>query len=406
MKIISLLKIVLFSIGLCFLIPTFAQSANQKNVFVFSGGGVKGIAYLGALQAYKEITGNNISDIKSVVGASAGSITALLIASGMSIDDIKTVLWSINFSDFEDGANKIIDTTCLLTAFGWYRGEVLYQFLRQILKQRGINPDISLKALASYSPEINLTVFTTNLSTSSSKALSNIDIKSQNISAAYAVRTSASLPLFFDAMFYQQTSDGYLSEAPSSPPCTFSNSQNITAFIDGGVMNNYPIEYAFKSEPIADGSNVLGFILLSKNQVEWLKGSEKTIQKSYEVHPYALKSYAFSLINSLSIAQYRQFINNSKVLNNTVMIDDLNIPTTKFSLTDSEKKSLIRSGYCAAYNYYNKTCPAQSEDPTLLDAPDKTKLLYKVWSTTSAKVKEKYQQQEQQTEESINNQEQ
>src|SRR5262245_50018374 len=52
---------------------------------VFKGGGAKGVAYAGALEEFSE----RGLWFRSVTGASAGAITAALVAAGLSPDDIK-----------------------------------------------------------------------------------------------------------------------------------------------------------------------------------------------------------------------------------------------------------------------------------------------------------------------------
>ena len=70
-----------------------------KNL-VFEGGGVKGIAYVGALEVLEkeQILGN----IKRVAGTSAGAMVAVLIGLGYSAEELKDILWKINFRNFLD----------------------------------------------------------------------------------------------------------------------------------------------------------------------------------------------------------------------------------------------------------------------------------------------------------------
>jgi NTE family protein len=53
---------------------------SQFRNLVFEGGGVKGIAYAGAIEVLEKES--ILSDIKRVAGTSAGAITAALLASG------------------------------------------------------------------------------------------------------------------------------------------------------------------------------------------------------------------------------------------------------------------------------------------------------------------------------------
>ena len=87
---------------------------NFKNL-VFEGGGVKGIAYVGALDVLieKEI----LKDIERVGGTSAGAINAILVGLGFSQEETKDILWSLDFKKIMDDSwgvvrdvKRLIDT--------------------------------------------------------------------------------------------------------------------------------------------------------------------------------------------------------------------------------------------------------------------------------------------------------
>ena len=85
----------------------------------FQGGGGKGFAYLGAIKALGEIiklpsldqSTNNKKQILGVAGASAGALTAMMVAIGMSPDDIRESL-----------KRNLIDSLKLGQAFNISRG--------------------------------------------------------------------------------------------------------------------------------------------------------------------------------------------------------------------------------------------------------------------------------------------
>jgi len=56
---------------------------SQFHNLVFEGGGIKGIAYAGALEVLEKE--NILSDIKRVAGTSAGAITATLLAPSSTV---------------------------------------------------------------------------------------------------------------------------------------------------------------------------------------------------------------------------------------------------------------------------------------------------------------------------------
>ena len=66
---------------------------------VFEGGGVKGLAYIGALEVLE--SKGIIQDIKRFGGTSAGAINAALLALGYTRDQQKKILWDMDFRKFK-----------------------------------------------------------------------------------------------------------------------------------------------------------------------------------------------------------------------------------------------------------------------------------------------------------------
>jgi len=58
---------------------------SQFRNLVFEGGGVKGIAYVGAMEVLEEK--GILGDVRRVGGTSAGAINAVLLAAGYSNDE-------------------------------------------------------------------------------------------------------------------------------------------------------------------------------------------------------------------------------------------------------------------------------------------------------------------------------
>lgn len=112
----------------------YEDSIPIENRFygVFEGGGAKGVAYNGALRAMKE----NKSWFCSVAGASAGAITAALIASGLSPEKI------------EEKTDKILEEVQTGSFFGLlrlrYKGgyfptDGLLKRLKDVIKNQVLN---------------------------------------------------------------------------------------------------------------------------------------------------------------------------------------------------------------------------------------------------------------------------
>jgi hypothetical protein len=104
-----------------------------KNI-VFEGGGVKGIAYGGALLRLEEIV--TLSEIERVAGTSAGAITACLLAVGYDANSISKIIASTDFSKFEDDTFLFIrDIYRLIKHYGWNRGDTFEKWLGDLIEQ-------------------------------------------------------------------------------------------------------------------------------------------------------------------------------------------------------------------------------------------------------------------------------
>src|ERR1044072_5361540 len=68
---------------------------------VFEGGGVKGVAFGGALEVLDQQ--GILSQIENVAGTSAGAITATIVALGYSADYVKNEMLNLDFKTFKDG---------------------------------------------------------------------------------------------------------------------------------------------------------------------------------------------------------------------------------------------------------------------------------------------------------------
>ena len=182
------------------------------------GGGVRGIAFVGAL---RELAGKNIlNGITRVAGTSAGSMVAAMICAKYSVDEIEQLMHSLDFAKFEDDRNPFR----IATHYGLYAGDYILQFVRNFLDDSpaSLNADSTFLDLKN-SGSKDLYVFASDLSTFSVTEFSAD--KTPSVKIAEAVRSSMSIPLFFKAW---QFSDGQ----PTNH-----------LYVDGGLIFNYPLTF-------------------------------------------------------------------------------------------------------------------------------------------------------------------
>ena len=124
---------------------------------VFEGGGVKGIALIGALKRVEE----EGIEFSKVAGTSAGAIAAALVSAGYKAEEIKDILWNKNFSDFANisifkgkglwGILRIFPHLLSLffssTGYGVFSTDKFYRWIKALLKEKGVT---SFKSAPSY----------------------------------------------------------------------------------------------------------------------------------------------------------------------------------------------------------------------------------------------------------------
>lgn len=201
---------------------------------VFEGGGVWGIAYEGALLELEER--GLLSDVRRVGGASAGAITAALLAVGYTPTELGVVLRESSFKEFKDddfGFGR--DTARLLGEYGWYKGDKFRDWIKKYLaakvaamsKQHGVtSPGAAptFEALHAWQEALAKKgvrlprpfLIGSNLSQQRREVYSVFE--TPEVTLHEAVRRSMSIPLFF--------------------ACARAGKDVI---VDGGLTWNYPV---------------------------------------------------------------------------------------------------------------------------------------------------------------------
>lgn len=232
------------------------------NNLVFSGGGVLGIAYLGALE-YLHKT-NLIHPISRVAGTSAGAITACLTSFNLPFEELANALNSLDYKQIpgkddspetpreftlalKEQFSKVFDNVdCvfrLIKRFGWYSSQYFYDWIKlQIASQFDASKKSPPYTFADFHtplihvdkrPFKDLYIVGTNTSRSTSTLFSFET--TPNMEVAEAVRISMSVPLLFESITSSCVS------ADNEPPYVFN---------DGGMLYNYPINLFDNISPV------------------------------------------------------------------------------------------------------------------------------------------------------------
>lgn len=272
---------------------------------VFKGGGVLGISYAGAIEALEKE--GILKDIKRTAGTSAGAIAAMLISLGYSAQEIVDVLGDTNFKKFQDDLNPLK----LTKKYGLYRGEKLLTWVQSIIEEKTGNPNLTYKELHKQGYK-TLKVFASDLNTADLTEFSYE--KTPEVKVCESIRASMSIPLFFDAWKF-----------PDGKP-------NNHIYVDGGVLYNYPIT-AFE-----DLDKTLGFFIDINEDDDGLDYND-------------VSSYLKHLFRTVLNAQDVDFFKRMEKEKTTVIIKNMGVAITNFSLTKEQQNILYLEGKRATLSH-------------------------------------------------------
>src|SRR3989338_6131497 len=311
-----------------------------KNL-VFEGGGVKGIAYGGALEILEER--EILDNIKRVAGTSAGAITAGLLAIGYTHKEVGEILKNTNFRSFMDSTWGFMrDIRRLLREYGWFKGDAFREWFESHLERKTRNKRITFAELAEEAKANknyrSLYVVGTNLNRRITEFFD--EERTPKMPIAEAVRMSMSIPLFFRSV-------------------KFSNS----VYVDGGLYYNYPLHIFDNKKYVSEENSLpapydprdgavynketLGLRVDTKDEINsHLKRIEETPGKIKN-----LKDNAMVLVGGLTDNLNKMHLHKND-WHRTIHIDALGVGTTDFDLEDDTVDALIKSGRDCARIYF------------------------------------------------------
>lgn len=276
---------------------------------VFSGGGIKGYALIGAYEILEEkgIKFNRLA------GTSAGAIMAAFIAAGYTSKEILKILNETEISVFLDQKKTLIPFAiskwlCLYWRMGLYQGKALEDWIRQTLANKGVYTFADL-------PKGKLRLIASDLSSGKLLVLPDdleaLGIPKETFPIAKAVRMSCGLPFFFEPVKLRSLSG-----------------KNI--IVDGGLLSNFPI-WLFDEEKGKKKRPIVG-IKLSYRADEQPKREIKNALSLFEA--------LFSTMKNVHDARYI----SRRHEKNIIFIPLGEGLTTEFHLSEQKKDVLIETG--------------------------------------------------------------
>jgi NTE family protein len=299
---------------------------------VFSGGGIKGLAFAGAIKAAEEA---GYDDWQSLGGTSAGAITAMALAVGYDAAGLKE-LFSFDFSKIDDKGGPFgLGVIENFFDHGIVRGKALAQWIDSVLAgaPRKVNdrapqvfgdlPDGKLKVVGGDIVHERMVVFPDD-------AGLYLDDKGapytpETFPIGLAVRISAGYPGFF-------------------PPIKLMDARTKTpgALVDGGVVASFPV---FLFDASAPRWPTWAFRLFGGQPPEQPPNSPiRGLFWPVDM----IKDVIDTAINALDNFELKTFPER------VISIPTGSISTLDFSLSEADKEFLYDSGYKTAKAFFAK----------------------------------------------------
>ncbi|WP_400163923.1 patatin-like phospholipase family protein [Brevibacillus sp. TJ4] len=284
---------------------------------VFEGGGVKGIALVGALQVMEE----NGYTWEKLAGTSAGSIVAALVSAGYNSYELKEILEELDYLYLlqNKGIGRLPYIGPVFELFfhdGLYRADRIELFIDDLLKKKRVSTFGDL-------PLGKLRIIASDISAGKMVVLPDdlveYDLPPENFSIARAVRMSSSIPFFFQ-------------------PVKLKKDRVQHYIVDGGLLSNYPI-WLFDVPGVPQWPTI-GFRLQDKQALQ------------QEARISGLLSLTRGLITTMLDAHDRRFVEKAHAIR-TIFIDTLGVRATDFHMTLEVRKKLYESGQESARRFLN-----------------------------------------------------
>ncbi|KAA0965476.1 patatin-like phospholipase family protein [Sporosarcina sp. ANT_H38] len=276
---------------------------------VFSGGGLKGFALVGAYQVLEE----KGYRFHRVAGTSAGAILASFIAAGYTAKEIEMMLDEQDFQVLLDPRKTIIPLPLmkwflLYWRLGLYQGKALENWFLEKLAAKGVYTFSDL-------PPGKLKLVASDLTNGKMMVLPD-DLEGYGLSAdtfpiARALRMSCGIPFFFE-------------------PVRLKVGKGETIVVDGGVLSNFPM-WIFNDENGNTERPVLG-LRLSRSQEEMPGHNIDNALDLFE-----------ALFSTMKNAHDERYISR-KHERNIIFIPVDDYSATQFDMDEETKESLMDAG--------------------------------------------------------------
>lgn len=290
----------------------------MKNIdtLILSGGGIKGIGYIGIFKALEEII--DFNNIKKIYAISAGAIFASLFLLGYSYDELYQIIISYDFIKLikYKHLNYIFNNLALSSD----------KNLKKLLQDL-INFKISNNTTYSITHNITLKEFYDLTAVEFNIGVSNVTTKQFELWNYY---NTPNIPLYIALLATSRIPFIYV-------PLKYNN----CIYLDGGILDNFP----FTNQD--NNKNTLGIWITHSININ------DDISKLYKSNNDSIFNILHYLVFIIKLMIERFVSIKKNIINfHVIKIDFSNISSSiNFKISNDLKKKLIISGYQQTINY-------------------------------------------------------
>lgn len=309
-----------------------------KNL-VLKGGGIRGIAYTGAIKVMEEQ--RVMAGIEKVGGTSIGALVGAMLSVGVTATEMEQLMQELDVASFNDGEWYFVGGSHRMKhKYGWYKGEELERWLAAIIRKHTGSDSLTLGQLHQLALKDHLYkdlyVTATNLSRQRAEVFSWEN--RPNMLVTTAVRASVSIPLYYTAVRLDSTGH----ERDNDTTCD--------VYTDGGLTANYPLRMfntTFDNEHGIVNQYTLGLKLERPEQI----GHDRNTGTIAPYNIHSLGSYMGALYN-LTIESLNPSVPYEEERKHTIYISTSNMSPKVRKITPAQKKQLFSNGVTAATTFF------------------------------------------------------
>jgi NTE family protein len=318
---------------------------SKKADLVFEGGGVKGIALVGALSVLEEQGYHP----QNLAGTSAGAIVATLYAAGYTAAELRDIIGKLDFARFLD--QTWLDRIPILGApmsvlkdAGLFEGNYFLNLMTDLLGAKGVHTfrdlihpeflqqDPEFRELRyKYKVQIIVSDLTERCLLVLPRDAQKLGIDPDDLNVALAVRMSMSIPIFFEPVWFRNP-----------------KTAQEQLLVDGGLLTDIPVWLL--DSPGPPPWPTFGLRLVDPDPKADLGDRLPEWQVLRHGGITATVQYLKALVGTVTGFFDRLYI-EKEMFARTIPISNLGISSINFGLTPQQVTDLYQSGRDAATEF-------------------------------------------------------